>query len=274
MAWILLEGLDRVGKSTIANLYKSKGFEVVHMSAPSKKYFEQGYAGESYLEELVRLYSKYEGKDVVFDRSPAGELIWPGIFGRESLLVEEDIDYLQQIENNNKVTRFLMYDENTAAHWQRCVDNNEPLNRQQFGRANILYNRLETDFGFKKRQLYDFPDITRPTETCVPERGNVDEVEKVSSHLGSDSTNLAPSKIMKEISLEDKLERANAIKELLNSRLIKKKGDVYDHLEDELRSFLTEELASIFAPKQDLSFDETEIQILKIYAKRIKDKMV
>ena len=28
MSWIILEGLDRTGKSTVAELYKEKGFEV------------------------------------------------------------------------------------------------------------------------------------------------------------------------------------------------------------------------------------------------------
>lgn len=278
MAWILLEGLDRTGKSTVAKLYKSKGYEVVHMNAPSKKYFEPGYAGESYLEELVRLYHKYAGKNVVFDRTPAGELIWPGIFGRESLLIEEDIDYLQQIENNNSAQRILMFDENITAHWQRCLDNKEPLNRQQFGRANILYNRLETDFGFQKKQLYDFQEIERPASANTPnEPVGSTTVESNAQELLPDAKSTSESRIIKRehetTTLEGKLERANAIKELLNSRLIKKKGEVYDDLEEELRSFLTDELANIFAPRQDLAFDDTEIQILKIYAKRIKEKM-
>ena len=67
MAWIQVEGVDRSGKSSVAEMYKTQGYEVVHMDAPDKKYFIPGYSGPSYLEEMVDMYTKYSGKDVVFD---------------------------------------------------------------------------------------------------------------------------------------------------------------------------------------------------------------
>ena len=143
--WILIEGLDRSGKSSLSKHYKDQGYEVVHMEAPDKKYFRDDYSGESYLEEVVRMYSEYDGKDVVFDRTVYGELVWPNIFGRVALLNEEDLEYLAMMERNNEASKILMYDANTDAHWQRCVDNNEPLTRQQFGRANVFYERLVND---------------------------------------------------------------------------------------------------------------------------------
>jgi len=106
VAWIILEGLDRSGKSTLAEIYKNQGFQIVHMEAPNKRYFKPGYAGASYLEEILEMYSKYAGKDVVFDRSPYGELVWPEIFGRQALLDDEDFEYLRQIEFNNEITVF------------------------------------------------------------------------------------------------------------------------------------------------------------------------
>ena len=46
--WIILEGLDRTGKSSVADYYRQQGYEVVHMSAPDKKYSQSGYTGPSY----------------------------------------------------------------------------------------------------------------------------------------------------------------------------------------------------------------------------------
>jgi hypothetical protein len=160
MAWILIEGLDRSGKSSVTESYKKQGYAVVHMEAPSKKFYAENYSGETYFEELVRMYSKYAGQNVVFDRTPYGELVWPNIYGRRALLEAEDLDYLGELERNEKAERILMYDKNTEAHWQRCVDNNEPLTRQQFGRASIFYERLASDYGFKKKQLTDFDEFS------------------------------------------------------------------------------------------------------------------
>lgn len=299
MSWILLEGLDRSGKSSLAKHYESQGYKVVHMSAPNKKYFREDYSGESYLEEVVRMYSMYDGQNVVFDRTIYGELIWPNIYGRLSLLNEEDIEYLSQIERNNEVQKILMFDSNTEAHWQRCVDNQEPLTRQQFGRANVFYERLVNDYGFVKKELPDFPEIgvsrTRPNESS----GESDmgrDVGSSSEHAGNNDTSGSTNKDSKvgrgnsdkvgnvessssvlrdsEASIEEKLARANAIRSLLQGKIVKKKGSIYDDLDEAIRGFLQRELDSIFAPElpaEELSSDE--VLILKQMAKRVLDKL-
>ena len=300
MAWILLEGLDRSGKSSVAKHYESKGYKVVHMSAPDKKYFREDYSGESYLEEVVRMYSVYDGQNVVFDRTIYGELIWPNIYGRVSLLNEEDIEYLSMIERNNEAEKILMFDANTEAHWQRCVDNKEPLTRQQFGRANIFYERLVTDYGFDKKELPDFPEIGVPRTSRDEAAGKRDmgsDVSSSSSNVGDndtvrsfdESSNMGTTTSDKvvdesnsssilgdsEQAIEQKLERANAIRNLLQGKIIKKKGEVYDDLDACIRSFLQRELDEIFAPNQRVgeSLSKDEIFVLKQMAQRVMDKM-
>jgi len=91
MAWIFIEGLDRTGKTTVSELYKKQGYEVVHFSAPSKKYKVAGYAGPSYIDDIMEMYLSLDGKDVVFDRSSYGELVWPKVYGREPELNLEDL---------------------------------------------------------------------------------------------------------------------------------------------------------------------------------------
>lgn len=291
MAWILLEGLDRSGKSSVANHYKEQGYEIVHMEAPDKKYFKEGYAGESYLEEVVRLYSSLEGKDVVFDRTVYGELIWPNVYGRLSMLTDEDLEYLSHMERNNESVYILMHDENTEAHWQRCVDNNEPLTRQQFGRAKTFYNRLSEDYGFQRKQLSDFPEIMpEATNSTNESRTSTNDKVEASVHESSRNTDNngnsdAGTKRTGSVrseqgddnnvgSIEDKLERANAIRSLLSNKIVKKKGGIYDDIEQSIREFLNRELDQIFSPRSSSeNLTETEILILKQMAQRVIQKM-
>jgi hypothetical protein len=293
MAFIILEGLDRVGKSSVAEQYKKLGYKIIHMQAPDKKYFKPGYNGESYLEELVQLYTKLDGGNVVFDRSPYGELIWSQVYGRQQMLSEEDIDYLSGIERNNNVEKILMHDPNSEAHWKRCVDNNEPLTRQQFGRANIFYERLVKDYGFVKKQLSDFPgfehiksgrddkgtkgNILSTEENLYKLNGdsNVAGIISTTSEMGGDVSVRSISASLSALgSIENKLERANAIKVLLQGQILKKKGGSYDDLESILREFLQQELDKLFTPPRgEESLTDEEVSILKLYVKRIKEKM-
>ena len=293
MAWILLEGLDRSGKSSVAKYYKGQGYEVVHMEAPNKKYFKDDYTGESYLEEVVRLYSKHDGKNVVFDRTIYGELVWPNIFGRLSLLNDEDIEYLGMMERNNECKKILMFDSNTEEHWKRCEINKEPINRQQFGRANIFYERLADDYGFVKKELPDFPEImqARPSGDAGESVDSLQKADGTLSKSNGDTNSPGDSDGTSQVggseqirsneggnsnvgSVTDKLERANAIRVLLSGTLVKKKGEVYDDLNAAIRGFLQRELDQIFTPKLSATeFTSDEVTILKVYAQRIKEKM-
>jgi hypothetical protein len=276
MAWILLEGLDRSGKSSVAEMYKKQGFDIVHMNAPSKKYFMPGYSGPSYLEEIVDMYNIYGGKDVVFDRTIYGETVWPEIYNRQPMLGVEDFEYLQQIEYNNDAVRYLLFDKDIEAHWQRCVANKEPLNRLQFVQAGRLYDELAIKHNFEKRQLGDFnvDDIEESGELeseATPDKdaSSAGTVRQSPGKRGDTGLSSVPS----ETTLEEKLERANAIRSLLRSPLVKKKGQIFEKLDKDIKTYLEQELETIFAgPKQE-NFTQDEVQILKVYAQRIKEKL-
>jgi hypothetical protein len=279
MTWIILEGLDRSGKSTVAEMYKSEGFEIIHMNAPNKMYFKQGYSGPSYLEEMIDLYSTYAGKDVLFDRSAYGELIWPEIYNRQALLTSEDFEYLQQLEYNNDTVKILMYDENKDAHWQRCVDNKEPLTRQQFVHATRLYEEMAKTHNFEKKQLKDFTrnnSATKQIEAGQPAEKSNDRGVSMSGILrSSDGDGNEDSELrgVAQSVLDKKLERANAIRDLLSAPIVKKKGSAFQQLEKDIKLFLEQQLENIFnEPKQD-DFTNEEVKILKIYAQRIKEKL-
>jgi thymidylate kinase len=279
MTWIILEGLDRSGKSTVAEMYKNEGFEIIHMNAPNKMYFKQGYSGPSYLEEMIDLYSTYAGKDVLFDRSAYGELIWPEIYNRQALLTSEDFEYLQQLEYNNDTVKILMYDENKDAHWQRCVDNKEPLTRQQFVHATRLYEEMAKTHNFEKKQLKDFTrnnSATKQIDAGQPAEKSNDRGVSMSGILrSSDGDGNEDSELrgVAQSVLDKKLERANAIRDLLSAPIVKKKGSAFQQLEKDIKLFLEQQLENIFnEPKQD-DFTNEEVKILKIYAQRIKEKL-
>jgi hypothetical protein len=269
MAWILLEGLDRSGKSTVSELYKKKGYKVVHLSAPDKKYYEQKYSGPSYLEEMVDLYMAYDGKSVVFDRSIYGELVWSTIYGRTPLLSHDDIEYLQQLESNNDTSKILMTDDNKEAHWQRCVDNKEPLDRRQFIQASRLYEEIAGTYGFEKRRLSDY---VSPIVPAVD--GSDGSSVKIGDALHADKAQNNDAALdNKSAIFENKLEKANAIRDILSGPIIKKKGAIFNRLNDDVRGFLQKELENIFVEKKQENFTDDEVKILKIYAQRIKSKM-
>jgi len=275
MAFVILEGVDRSGKSTVAKLYESQGYKSIHFSAPDRKYSQPGYTGPSYLDDLVEMLVGLSGQDIVFDRSWYGETIWPFIYSRNPLLSEDDIDVLRDIEDQNSTTRILMVDTDIEAHWQRCVDNKEPLSLSQFKSAYQLYAAMADRYGFSIKTKHDF----------VPQKPEVKEMSpepKLESKVfaapvsTSEITNVvkmdAPIKLTPE---QQKLQQANAINDILSSRIIKKKGAEYDSIETRIREFLNQELAKLLGtdkPQISLPFTSEEITLLKALANRVKDK--
>lgn len=265
--FILLEGLDRSGKSTVAEFYKKQGYDVVHMSAPSKKYIQPGYAGPSYLDDCVALYMKYNGKNVIFDRTVYGETLWPHVYSRDPQLSEDDLEILREIEDSNDAQRIYMYDTDREAHWRRCVDNNEPLNRGQFVLAYKLYDKLVKDHGFQRKTLKDF-DVAIVEQPKLPKPA---EVNKEAVPVSSNPVSTESSVVTNYLNAAEKLEQANAINDLLGGRIIKKRSEIYDTLEGEIRTFLTTKLNKLLGnPVNDLT--DEELFVLKSMAKRLLEK--
>lgn len=272
--WIFLEGVDRSGKSTVADMYRKRGYEVIHMSAPNKKYTQPGYTGPSYLDETLDLYIKYSNKDVVFDRTPYGEAVWPFVYGRPPLLLEDDFEILREMEDNNQTERLVFFDEDEAAHWKRCVDNKEPLTKNQFKQAGLLFERMGTKYDFRRVQLKDFQEGADSEASSGSTRDLLSEGD-VSANVGEAPKHKAELLAKSEKSREQqKLETANAINDVLSKRIIKGKGEVFDQIEKEVRSFLNDRLSSLFgADNMQTALSVEEIQILKLYVKQLKKKL-
>ena len=235
------------------------------MQAPDKKYSQDGYAGPSYADEMIEKYMEFDGHDVLFDRSIYGEVVWPPVFGRDAQLSDEDIEALREFEERNNAEYILMYDEDVEGHWARCVNNNEPLNRGQFNHASVAYGQMAAKYNFTKKQLKDYKDMKIPVEkeeipAKLEEEKNI-EIAK---------TKQAPLEATKTKG-QIKLERANAINQVLNNRIIKRKGDIYDALEKDIREFLEDKLGTLFGTTSK-SFTEEEINVLKLFCKQMLNK--
>ena len=283
MSWIVCEGIDRSGKSTVAELYRQQGYEVVHMSAPDKKYQEDGYVGPSYVDDMLDMYMEYNDKDVVFDRSIYGEFVQSHVYGRKPLISDDDIEIFQEFEERNQTIRILMIDPDASAHWKRCVDNNEPLTSPQFRLATSLYTKLAHKYNFAPKQLSDYvnkldkpktenDNTTSNTNTQAPpppiklERKNVDATSASGTSINK-ATNEKGSGL-------DRLEKANAISAILSKRLIKQRGDTFDELEGEVTNFLKGRLEELLGSKKISApvFADEEVQILKVFCQRLKEK--
>lgn len=267
MAWIIIEGVDRSAKSTVAKMYESIGYKYVHFSAPDKKYSKSGYTGPSYLDDLVEMLISLSGQDVAFDRSWYGEIVWPHIYGRNPLLLDEDIDVLHDIENQNHTTRILMVDNDIEAHWKRCVDNKEPLTLSQFKSAYQLYAAMADRYAFSVKTKQDFTPQDLEGKEMLQEQKPLHK-EEITNVVKIDT----PTKLTPE---QQKLQQANAINDILSSRIVKKKGSEYDSIELRVREFLNQELAKLLGTDRSqvlLPFTNEEVTLLKALANRVKDK--
>jgi hypothetical protein len=280
MALVLLEGLDRTGKSTVATYFESLGFESIHLSAPAK-----GTSSDNYLQQMIDLLSQGAHKDIVLDRTHYGELIWPQIFGRKPLLDEEQIEILREVEDSVGVQRIWMTDDNLTAHWQRCVDNKEPLDKAQFTRARGLYSSMAQKYGFEKVTLQTFVKQF-PDAQAIVDQSKASELESKTLQVSVSETTTSITEVdtAKPISntsvkypnktpQQHKLEVANAINEILSKRILKTKSPIYDDLEVELRNFLNTKLGKLLggSDPNELSLTQDEIKFYKtMYKKAIK----
>ncbi len=266
MALVLLEGLDRTGKTTVAEFFESKGYEVVHLKAPGKEF----HAGNTYLDAMVDLLQRGASRDLVIDRTHYGELVWPQVYGRKPLLGDDDYEILREIEESIGVKRILMHDPNAEAHWQRCVDNKEPLTKAQFARARSIYATMGQQYGFESVTLPAFCKEFGIDESTLAKQ---EPLSPAASNETVSQTKSVAGKNSKPVDQRQLLEKANAINDILEKRILKKGGTLYDELEIDVRTYLNGKLAAIFGNTEDkplLSADE--IAFFKAMYKRVTEK--
>ena len=277
MALVICEGLDRVGKTTVATYFATLGFEVVHMSAPSKH-----HTSDSFLQEMVELVSSAATKDIFLDRSYYGELIWPQIYNRKSLLSEEDIDVIRELEEAVGVQRIWMTDDDLKGHWQRCIDNKEPLDKAQFTRARALFSTIAQKYGFEKVTLQTFVKQFPDAQSIVDKQAALNLEAKTLQVTNGVTTEMKSDEVISTTHIkypsgktpeQHKLEVANAINDVLSKRILKTKSSIYDDIENEIRLFLNTKLGKLLGgSSNELSLNPDEIKFYKEMYKRALTK--
>lgn len=266
---IICEGIDRVGKTTVANYFESLGYEVVHMSAPAKHHTK-----DSFFQEMIDLVSSASVKDIFLDRSYYGELIWSQIYDRKPLLTEEDMEALREIEDVCGVRHVLMVDNNVEAHWKRCVDNKEPLTRQQFVKARALYSDMAHKYRFELITLPQFIKQYPDVQSIIDKQKSIEFNENSHINASENKIQLSEVDVVSKINHnktpeQSKLEVANAVNDILSKRILKSKSAVYDNIENEIRGFLNTKLGKLLGENSNqLELSPEEVKFYKtMYAR-------
>ena len=261
--FLILDGTDRSGKSTIAKKLKAQGYEIVHFSAPDKKYFQEGYLGPTYLEDQVELINSYIGKKVVFDRTPhIGELVWPKIYNRPQAISDEDIEYVHELLLSMGAQFIIMDDPDKKAHWQRCVSNKEPLIKEQFEMAKTLFLQVASHFDIPVKSLPQVLEMLG--EKDDPKKEEAKTIEQ---------TITKPKPAVDVKTPLGRLNYANAINKVLSKRIIKGNDPALDFLEEEIRDFLEDKIATLLGDASSSSYlSSDEVQILKQFCKQLISK--
>lgn len=142
---VLLEGMDKVGKSTVASYYcKQYNCQYIHMSAPAS-----GTTKDEYILQMVDIIAGTHGKNVVFDRTWYGELVWPHAYSRTSLLDAHACNVLTRLAekiHDGQICKIYMYDPNKEDHQARMREFKEPS--YNYDLVSGLYSQSMTEAGF------------------------------------------------------------------------------------------------------------------------------
>lgn len=124
---IVVEGLDRTGKTTLSrNIKAETGCGYVHFSKPT------AHPLDEYVEPVV------DCPHVVFDRYHWGEMVWPQIFGRESECDWRMFLYIElALQSRGAVVVHAQRDLDAVE--AACIRDNEPLVADKIKPANHLF---------------------------------------------------------------------------------------------------------------------------------------
>ena len=143
MSLIIIEGLDKVGKSSVAEYFTNiLGYKYIHMFAPAT------INRNSYLSEMFTVIANTANDNVVMDRSYYGELVWPHVYGRDPMLWNSDMTLLDSMcmSLHHNFQKIYMYDSNKNAHMERILKYKEPS--YDYDLASQLYESTMVDHDF------------------------------------------------------------------------------------------------------------------------------
>ncbi|HWY36242.1 MAG TPA: hypothetical protein VNX68_16470 [Nitrosopumilaceae archaeon] len=129
-------------------------------------------------------------------------------------------------------------------------------------------------YNFVPQQLKDFKDVKAEN---IEQNSATDKQEEALKAGQTKIASIVPSinsgkQTQEETELE-KLEKANAIRDVLSRRILKQKGGTFDQLEEDIKSHLKGQLSDIFKDRSSrVSLSSEEVTILKVFCQRLKEK--
>jgi len=110
---IMLEGLDRTGKTTLGQaLANTLDAPLIHKSKPVQP--------DALTEYLAPFAGYGDGLDLVLDRWHWGEMVWPRVFGRRAIMRDRDFRYVDQVLRNLGAVAVFCTGELTEV-WKRML---------------------------------------------------------------------------------------------------------------------------------------------------------
>jgi len=277
MGWIFLTGIDKINKKKVSDFFCKKGYTSIDIPIPNKKYLKIDYSGPTYENELLDLYLKYDGQDIVWNRTPHEEHMWSTIYNTKILIPKEELDEFVGIGEQNNAVYYLVQDDDLTEQWKRCLEANEITSKEDYKTARILFENMASEFGFIKISNVDDFIKTKTTEKKPVVKKTITKIEDIKPTLAEHIEAENEEYILLKTPEQVRLEKANAISSLLDKRILKKTGEHYDNIENEVREFLNGKLSTLLGissesiPTQGLSFEE--IHLIKIWLKAFKEKM-
>src|SRR5690606_20179088 len=138
---------------------------------------------------------------------------------------------------------------------------------------------LAHKFNFIPKTLQDFnaehPQDKSKDDTAIQKSEEhtavVSGEDKVDGVVGD--PNITSTRVQKtqekQSSVQEKLEKANAINSVLSKRIIKTKGELFDSIEADIRIFLSDKLSELLGTNTNkTSFSDDEVQMLKMLCKQ------
>ncbi len=130
--FIIIEGLDRSGKSTLAEIIaRDFNFKLIHCSKPQTN---------NPYQEYLQLFQEYEGQDVVFDRFYLGEYVYSNLYRDGCTISDFQFWVFDMLAKKNDA--LLIYSSTDAKTiYNRCVATNESL--AEFNYNNDINKAIE-----------------------------------------------------------------------------------------------------------------------------------
>lgn len=261
--------------NTLNDFFRKQGTRTIYgLLAPTKKDLGKSTYFEAWSNALTEAM-EIEDSVVVLGSYWIEHFVISPALGIASNLTQEEMLILQELEQDLEIEKFIV---TSAAKTEReVVLKIADSYSKRFPSFSAIESSkiLSTMMDFEKNG-FTFLDLSDIINNNMVEKDSKQELVTVKPEIKSGVPHKAQlQEAPKEVPFDPstKLEIANAISSVINKRIIKKKGLVFDALDEEIRVFLKDKLNSIFQQKIGPSLTTEEVVLVKTFVGQLKNKM-